>query len=464
MHSRLKILLVIYLIYAPYLSFSAEQETPPKSEEQYIIEADKSEGYEQDGEQILVGTGNVKITHGSTVITCDKVTSYEKQKMAILENNVVVDDKGGGYKLLAGYVEYYREQRHTVASKEPVLYITKRSDKPIKVESIFMEMFSKEERGIASGDVWIYQEDITAQGDQCTYLGKEDKIILTGDPVAWQKDNKLGGDTITLLLKDEVVNQVLVEGESRLIFYTHQSPESEKSGEEKPETSKPEGIETEGNGIQPSDQESKKTEDKGAEVEPLTEDVPTSLGSATKTEEIKPEGTEPGITKTVFSPEDKVKKEDKEKKPGEEEGPISGRIETYGDTTTTYLKDEKVERVVIEGGSQGIYYLYDTETTKETGESVFVQGKRIDVAVEDNAIKNIRVLGDAVGIYDPGPTEQGSTKTYGRTIVIYMANNDIDRIIVRGDAKGTYQQEKPSGEEGAGEGGGTGALSGGGGK
>jgi lipopolysaccharide export system protein LptA len=459
MLSRLQIILVICLLFIPGLSLSAEQEAPPKNEEQYIIEADKSEGYEQDGEQILVGTGHVKITHGSTVITCDKVTSYEKQKMAVLENNVVVDDKEGGYKLFAGYVEYYREQRHTVASKEPVLFITKRSDKPIKVESIFMEMFSKEERGIASGDVWIYQEDITAQGDQCTYLGKEDKIILTGDPVAWQKDNKLGGDTITLLMKDDVVNQVLVEGKSRLIFYTHQGVENEKGGEKKPEVNTSEGTEPQSSSTPSADHEKAKTEENSAELEKPTESAPLSEEQSTVTEKSQPEGQESPVTSTPPA-EDQASK--KENKPGEEEGPVSGRIETYGDTTTAYLKDEKVERVVIEGASQGIYYPYDQETGKETGESVFVQGKRIDVAVEDNAIQNIRVLGDAVGIYDPGPTKQGSTKTYGRTIVIYMANNDIDRIIVRGDAKGTYQQEKPSGEENKGEGGGTGALSGGG--
>lgn len=440
------------------------EEAPPADAEKYIIEADLTEGYELEGEQILVATGNVKITHGSTTITCNKVTSFEKERMALLEGNVVVDDVDGGYRLLAGYVEYYRKERHSIASKEPVLYLTKREDKPIRVESIFMEMFSKEDRGIASGNVWIYQEDITAQGDQCVYLGKEDKIILTGDPVAWQKDNKLGGEVITLYLVDDVVEKLLVEGDSRLIFFSHKGSEKEESPEEVPEGGGGEGSEHE------------VAEGEGEEAgEESAEDV-DSFVPALGYREIAPLADEDGGEKYDNEEYDNIGEEspldvvgeEGESEGGELEGgvddeerPISGRVETYGETTTAFLVDEKVERVLIEGQAQGIYYPYDELTEEETGESVFVQGKLIDVAVEDDTIKSIRVLGDAVGIYDPGPTEQGSTKAYGRTIVVYMEEGDIDRIIVRGDAKGIYLEEKAGVEEGESEGGGTGITSGG---
>lgn len=417
------------------------EEPSPADEEKYIIEADLTEGYELEGEQILVATGHVKITHGSTTITCNKVTSFEEERMALLEGNVVVDDVDGGYRLLAGYVEYYRKERHSIASKEPVLYLTKREDKPIRVESIFMEMFSKEERGIASGNVWIYQEDITAQGDQCVYLGKEDKIILTGDPVAWQKDNKLGGEVITLYLVDDVVEKLLVEGDSRLIFFSHKGSEhelAEGEGEEAGEEST-EDVDSFVPALGYREIAPLADEDGGEEYDNIEEESPLDVvGEEGESEDGELEG---GVD--------------------DEEEPISGRVETYGETTTAFLVDEKVERVLIEGQAQGIYYPYDEVTEEETGESVFVQGKLIDVAVEDDAIKSIRVLGDAVGIYDPGPTEQGSTKAYGRTIVVYMEESDVDRIIVRGDAKGTYLEEKVGVEEGESEGGGTGITSGG---
>jgi lipopolysaccharide export system protein LptA len=372
-------------------------------------------------ESVLVATGNVKIIHGSTTITCKEARSYENKKMAILEKNVVVVDEEGGYHLDAGYVEYYRKEKHSIATKEPVLLLTKRKDRPIRIESVFMEMFQKKDIGIAKGNVWIYQEDITAQCDKCTYFGKEDRIILEGEPVAWKEDSRLAGDTITLILEEDVVKEIHVNDNTRMIYYSYEEEQN----------------------IDESDEEDLSDEDMPDDKDVSTDD--TVNEKKDETEEIT------DVIKTNSENHSEVDEnevsEDKEINDEKEEKVIIGRVETAGDKMIAYFEDENIKRLIIEGNAEGIYYPY--KDNQETGESVFTSGDVIDVYINNENIDLIRITGDAVGVYNPGENKESLTKTFGRIMVIYMAEDgEVDRIIVRGNAKGIYMHKEKKEVEG----------------
>ncbi|MGQ9706575.1 MAG: LptA/OstA family protein [bacterium] len=403
----------IIIIYLIFLNSLPEQKS---QEEKYIIEADKTEGIIDGDERIIIGTGNVKITHGKLIITCDKGTSYEKQEMSVLENNVVIDDKEQGYHLTAGYVEYHKKDKHSIATKNPILII-KKKENPIRVESEMMEMFSKEDIGIARGNVWIYYEDIVAQCDLATYYGKENRIILEGDPVAWQGENRLSGKKITLFIKDDKADKIFVDKDARMIYYTKGEKKTEEKDDEVGSIEVPSsGDVKEGN---------KNENSEGAIKEIETEKETTSKSST---------GTNERGDKKLESDE---KKEDK----GEE---TIGRVDTYGEMMTAYFKDGEVIRVLIEGNAQGVYYPYEDE--KPTDEKVFASGDKIDVTLKDRKAERIRVLGSVGGYYDPGK-KGGQTKAYGDTMIIFIENGEVDRIIIRGKAKGIYYHGKEEGEE-----------------
>ena len=390
-----------------------------KEEEKYVIEADNTEGIIEGDERVIIGTGHVKITHGKLIITCDKGTSYEKQELSILENNVIIDDPGQGYHLTSGYVEYHRKDKHSIATKTPILTI-KKEENPIKVESEMMEMFSKEDIGIARGNVWIHYEDIVAQCDLATYYGKEEKIILEGDPVCWQGDSRLAGKKITLYIKNDKADKIFIEKESRMIYYT----KSEKKNE---------GIEkTDKIGEEPSPSEIKKSEEET--FKQLKDEKNENLNEPSLNE----------LSNKNQPTENQENTELTNKQEGERKEETTGRVDTYGDMMTAYFQNGEVVRVLIEGNAQGLYYPYKEE--KPTNEKVFASGDKIDVTLKDQEVERIRILGNASGYYDPGK-EGGQTKAYGDTMIIFIKDGEVDRIIIRGKAKGIYYHGKEKGEE-----------------
>jgi lipopolysaccharide export system protein LptA len=414
----INILLFITLNFLSVLPSLSEE----KKEEKYIIEADKTEGVIEGDERVIIGTGHVKITHGKLIITCDKGTSYEKQELVILENNVVIDDKEQGYHLTSGYVEYHKNDKHSIATKSPVLII-KKEENPIKVESEMMEMFSKEDKGIARGNVWIYYEDIVAQCDLATYYGKEDKIILEGDPVCWQGDSRLAGGKITLFIKNDKADKIFVEKESRMIYYTKSEKKSNIEGNETNQQKSEKNSESKG---EPSDiKKPEENKDQGNGDNNTTENdnaVPDNSINKTNTNETEQKSTT-----------EEVKNEE-----------TTGRVDTYGDTMTAYFQNGEVVRVLIDGNAEGVYYPYKDE--KATDEKVFASGDRIDVSLKDQEVERIRILGNATGYYDPGK-EGGQTKAYGDTMIVFIKDGEVDRIIIRGEAKGIYYHGKEQGEE-----------------
>lgn len=435
---KISVLSIILVVLSLSLNIHSQDEDEDEEDKKYVVEADVTEGFMEGEESVLVATGNVKITHSSTVITCEKARSYDDKKMAILEKNVVVDDEEGGYHLTADYVEYYREEEHSIATKEPVLIIKKREDRPIRIESVFMEMFHKEDRGFASGNVWIYQEDITAQCDKCTYYGEEEEIILEGDPIAWQNDSRLAGDLITLYLKEDVVEEIHVDGNTRMIYYSYEEEEVE------PETDEESTAEDEENSEEEAlDEKNEEGED---DIELL--DSPEQVeddGNISDDDDVvegEMEDEQNEYQDEVEREGDTIDEEgeeeaEREVEEGTEERTIIGRVETSGDKMVAYFEDEVVKRVLIEGDAEGIYYPY--EDNIETGETVFSSGDIMDIYIENDNIDNIRIRGDVVGVYDPGEGEEGMTKTFGKIMVIYMDDGgEVDRIIVRGNAKGIY--------------------------
>ena len=402
MNYTLKLILLLSLVFVP----ASKILTQEGEKEKYIIEADKTEGIMEGEERVIIGTGNVKITHGKLVITCDKGTSYEKQDLAILEKNVVIDDPDKGYHLTAGYVEYHKNDKHSIATQTPILTI-KKEEEPIRVESELMEMFSEDDIGIARGNVWIYYQDIIAQCDLATYYGKEETIVLEGDPVAWQDESRLAGEVITLYIKDDEVDKIFINGGSRMIYYTREEKEKVEDN-------------MDGNKI---------TDETGENIE-----EPSNPGE----EYITP--TPPSITvpeEVIMEREEETGEEETTGEGIENKGEkkTTGRVDTYGDVMTAYFEDGEVVRVLIEGNAEGIYYPY--ENGEPTDERVFASGNRIDVSLRDEQVERIRITGDVSGFYDPGK-EGGQTRVYGDVMVIFIADNEVDKIIIRGKAKGIY--------------------------
>jgi lipopolysaccharide export system protein LptA len=390
-----------------------------KEKEEYHVEADVTEGYYSAGDQVLHGIGNVVIVHGDTTITCDEAYSYEARNMATLLGNVVVKDKVQKYTLTAGYVEYFRDKKLSIATKSPRLVLER--DRPIIITSDLMRMWTDKEYGEAVGDVKVVSEDVEGYGQKMKYFGKKDRIELEGDPVVRQEDSRLAGDEITLFLKDEKLSRARAKGSSRLLYFSRPeeepaeeegAPAKESGGEGEAALAAEAGEEVTGEAVPSSAEET---------GEAAEEAVAAETGGETPVVPAENNGTE-----------------------GKEEPP-TGRIEAAGDLMEGFFADGKLERVDITGDAEGHYWPFD-DLGRETGEQIDSAGDLIRVTMDGGELKKILVEGNAEGVYRPARAEgrSGVTRTAGDRISVFVTDNEVRRIVVFGHARGSYFTEEES--------------------
>jgi lipopolysaccharide export system protein LptA len=403
----------------PEKRLAGRDEKKEGAEEPYHVEADVTEGYYSAGNQVLHGVGNVVIVHGGTTITCDEAYSYEADKLATLLGNVRVRNKEQKYTLTSGYAEYRRDEKLSVATKNPRLVLER--DRPVTITADIMRLWADDDYGEAAGDVKIVSEDVEGYGQKLKRFGKEDRIELSGKPVVHQKDSRLAGDLITLFLEGEKLRRAVADGSARLLYFSR--------AEEKEE----EAIRKEEEQV-----ESAVQEEAGVGAEYGEELFLT--GAEAEGETISTEVTAEGV----------------ETDAGEEsEEPPSGRVEASGDTMEGFFTDGVLDHVDIVGDAEGHYWPFD-EFGRETGEKVDAAGDLIRVNMNDGEVKKIIVEGNAEGVYRPSKTEgrSGVTQTAGDRISVFVTDSEVRRIVVFGRARGSYfTEETPAAKKSEGSGG-----------
>lgn len=397
-----------------------QDEKKKGAEEPYHVEADVTEGYYSAGNQVLHGVGNVVIVHGGTTITCDEAYSYEADKLATLLGNVKVRNETQKYTLTSGYAEYRRDEKLSVATKNPRLVLER--DRPVTITADIMRMWTDKDYGEAAGDVKIVSEDVEGYGQKLKHFGKEDQIELSGKPVVHQKDSRLAGDVITLFLEGDKLRRAVAEDSARLLYFSRAEEKEEEEvtpeEEEQGESAAPEAAEPPG--------------DSGEESLPA--------GAEAEEETISAEATVEGA----------------EAEAGEEgEEPPSGRVEASGDKMEGFFTDGVLEHVDILGDAEGHYWPFD-EFGRETGEKVDAAGDLIRVNMNDGEVKKIIVEGNAEGVYRPAKAEgrSGVTQTAGDRISVFVTEREVRRIVVFGRARGSYfTEETPAAKKSEGSGG-----------
>ncbi|UCH77790.1 MAG: hypothetical protein JSU81_08675 [Candidatus Coatesbacteria bacterium] len=435
---------ITLIITAPVFAAAAEEEktAEKKSEDEaYHVEADVTEGYYTAGEQVLHGIGNVVIVHGETTITCDEAYSYEAQKLATLLGNVVVRDKVQEYTLTAGYAEYRRGDKLSVATKNPKLVLEK--DRPIVITSDIMRMWQDREYGEGAGNVKVVSDDVEGYGQKLKYFGKEDRVELTGKPIVRQGDSRLAGDVITLYLEEDRLRRAVAERDCRLLYFSRPEEEVEEEG------TAPTAEETasaEGETVPGEEAVISAEEEEGVEFEKEA-GAPEGGNPSPVEEEGVPKGdsTPPPEEGTAPTEESVTPTEGEE----EEERP-TGRVEAAGDRMEGFFTEGQLEQVDITGEAEGHYWPFD-ELGRETGEQIDSAGDLIRITMAGGEVKRILIDGNAEGVYRPAKAEgrSGVTQTAGDTITVFVTKQEIRRIVVSGHARGSYfSEETPADETG----------------
>ncbi len=127
-----------------------------------------------------------------------------------------------------------------------------------------------------------------------------------------------------------------------------------------------------------------------------------------------------------------------------------------GDRMEIYLKDEKVERIEVFGNAKASHLEMEDSLSQPTsyesvaesgGKESFLSGKEMVFWLEDEELKEVKASGNAGSIFYP--SQKGSSATMqsisgdkneasGDTINLFLSDDRIKRVLIKGGAMGTY--------------------------
>ncbi len=346
------------------------------SDDDYYFEADRVVGNLLGSIRTIRALGNVKLIQGTTTVTADELYYYDREKIALLKGNVAVVESERNARITGEYLEYHRESRYVIVTQSPLLTITDAAGGDVLIRGKVMEYYLDEDRGTASGDVQIDQDNLHAEGDQADYHGDDNLIILDGDPIAWRDEDKVGGELMTMYLLNEEggLEKVVVEGTARAVYYA--AGEEDEAVEDEAEDEAENVSEKD-----PADYERQGKLD-------LAADLMTLFYVDDAADRILCEGN----ATALYIPDPAS---------GEE-----GTIDASAQTITIYLQDDIATQITLDGDARSIYYpAPEGETSRGRTE---MNGSHMDIFLVDGELDRYVVRGDARGSYRPSTESNDS--------------------------------------------------------
>ncbi|RMH69915.1 MAG: hypothetical protein D6675_11010 [Gemmatimonadetes bacterium] len=260
--------------------------------EPYHIFADSLDSREQwNQERLTTLVGNVRLVQGDLTLKADKAWIYHKAERTLLEGNVhIIDERGeitadygtydrakrfarlrgnvhaadSVYSITSQFATYDQPSQVAVADKQVQLtdtqnHITLTGDRlryertlqyavmtgspklvrhapedtsTITITAEKMELFQTERKAVATGNVVIERDEMTATCLVATYYDTDERLVLAGKPQAKQGQNEMAADEIRFFFADRHLKRVELQGNSQAFYL----PADSLAGEIPPST------------------------------------------------------------------------------------------------------------------------------------------------------------------------------------------------------------------------------------
>ncbi len=176
--------ILFYLLFV--FSFNLFAQTGSKM---ITVIGDQLTGYVENGEMIRKVVGNVVLTQGNVVITCDSATQYLARNDAKLEGHVVITQDTLTITTDEGF--YYGNERRAFSDKK-----VKLDDKKVILTAQIGEYFFNEDKAYFRKDVKLFDTASTLTSYKLYYFRKEDKAIAVGYVKIIDKLNQIFADSL----------------------------------------------------------------------------------------------------------------------------------------------------------------------------------------------------------------------------------------------------------------------------
>ncbi|MCK4403575.1 MAG: hypothetical protein KAW02_00670 [candidate division Zixibacteria bacterium] len=115
-----------------------------------------------------------------------------------------------------------------------------------------------------------------------------------------------------------------------------------------------------------------------------------------------------------------------------------------GEKMEIFIQDDKVNKIKVEGNAKASH-LEITDSLSQTARESFLAAKKIVFFLEDEKLKQVEACGNATSIYHPQSTRESGTKpsvdkneASGDTIDLFLLDDRMNRVLIKGGAMGTY--------------------------
>ncbi len=149
------------------------------------------------GEAIREVYGNVVLTQGNVIITCNRAIQYISRNEAELIGNVIAKKDTLTIKTPHGY--YYGNLSKTRSNAGVYL-----DDKKVILTADSGEYYFNEDRAFFETNVKLYDTTTTLTSDKLTYFQKQDRAVAIGNVKIVDKENEIIADTLEHFRKTKI--------------------------------------------------------------------------------------------------------------------------------------------------------------------------------------------------------------------------------------------------------------------
>jgi lipopolysaccharide export system protein LptA len=141
------------------------------------------------GESVREIYGNVVLTQGNVVITCDEAVQYIARNDAILKGNVVARQDSLTITTPEGF--YFGNERRTKSTAGIIL-----DDQKVILEADSGEYFFDDDKAFFQTNVILFDSVMTLFADELTYFQKEDRALAIGNVKIIDATNEIIADKL----------------------------------------------------------------------------------------------------------------------------------------------------------------------------------------------------------------------------------------------------------------------------
>ncbi|RKY90778.1 MAG: hypothetical protein DRQ13_12200, partial [Ignavibacteriae bacterium] len=157
--------------------------------EPIMVIGDSLIGKVVEGESIREVIGNVTLTQGKVVVTCNKAIQFLSRNEAELIGNVVLKQDSLTIKTEQGF--YFGNSKTTKSVSGIVL-----DDQKVILSADSGEYFFNEDRAFFQSNVKLRDSSMTLTADELTYFQTDDRAISVGNVTISDDDNVITADTL----------------------------------------------------------------------------------------------------------------------------------------------------------------------------------------------------------------------------------------------------------------------------